>query len=124
LIELDAAVRCADCIVESVSLTELARVGRPTGKPALLQRIEELSRWVEAYSAERDHRLSSSRDPHYSPKVSLPAPEIATSTTVRPPSSIMQQPPAGTIGSSETGRKIVSRLAATAGKDSGGECLH
>jgi hypothetical protein len=49
--------------------------------------------------------------------VALQAPEIATSTTVRPLASAMLHPPAGTIGDSLTGRKIVSTLAATASRE-------
>jgi hypothetical protein len=49
-------------------------------------------------------------------EVALPAPEIATSTRVRPPASAMKHPPAGTIGASVAGRKIVPTLAATASK--------
>jgi hypothetical protein len=36
---LDAAARCTDRIMESVSLLELASVGRPTDNAALLQCI-------------------------------------------------------------------------------------
>jgi hypothetical protein len=46
-------------------------------------------------------------------EVALPAPEIAASMTVRPPASTMQQSLTGTIGASESGRKIVPSLAGT-----------
>jgi hypothetical protein len=64
-IGLDAAARCADCIMESISLPELASVGRPADTAALLQRIEELLRRVESLSAERDHCRSNSRNHRY-----------------------------------------------------------
>jgi hypothetical protein len=74
-VELDAAVDCADHIIETVPPPALASTGQPTDNE-LLRRIEELSRRMAALSAERDrplsrdrrsssrNRSSSFRDPH------------------------------------------------------------
>jgi hypothetical protein len=62
-IGLDAAARCADSIMDSISPPDLASVGRPADNAALLQRIEELSPGGD--SSHRDHRRSSSRDRRY-----------------------------------------------------------
>jgi hypothetical protein len=60
-VDLDAAVDCADRIIETVPSPALASIGQPTDNNEILRRIEELSRWVAVLSAERDSR-SSSRD--------------------------------------------------------------
>jgi hypothetical protein len=64
-IGLDAAARCADSIMDSISPPELASISRPAENTALMQRAEELSRQVETLRAERNHRSSSSRDRRY-----------------------------------------------------------
>jgi hypothetical protein len=96
-VELDAAAYCADRIIETVPPPTLASTGEPTENNELLRRIGKLTRELAALSAERDcplsrdcrsssrDRLSSSSDPHCSPRNRSSSPRFSRPYSRSPP---------------------------------------